>query len=67
MAYDPTSSGALAYLEAAREIAQRGVHETSVPRRDASVGAPPDVADPWARWTDGTVTRRGFASKEGGA
>ncbi|WP_183391317.1 ParA family protein [Kineococcus radiotolerans] len=67
MAYDPMSSGALAYLEAAREIAQRGVHETPEPARDAAVGAPPDVADPWARWTGGTVARRGFASKEGGA
>ncbi len=28
MAYDPLSSGALAYLEAAREMAQRGVQET---------------------------------------
>jgi chromosome partitioning protein len=67
MAYDPTSSGALAYLEAAREIAQRGVHETVVPAVDAAVGAPPSAADPWARWSDGTATRRGFASKEGGA
>ncbi|WP_328293678.1 ParA family protein [Kineococcus sp. NBC_00420] len=67
MAYDPSSSGALAYLEAAREIAQRGVHETVAPAGDAAVGAPPAVADPWARWSDGTGTRRGFASKEGGA
>ena len=67
MAYDPSSSGALAYLEAAREIAQRGVHETVVPAEDAAVEAPPAAADPWARWTDGTATRRGFASKEGGA
>jgi len=67
MAYDPSSSGALAYLEAARELAQRGVHETVDVTRDASVGAPPSVTDPWARWTDGTVRRRGFASKEGEA
>jgi chromosome partitioning protein len=67
MAYDPLSSGALAYLEAAREMAQRGVHEEPAPAGDAGVGAPPSVADPWARWTDGLVTRRGIASKEGGA
>ncbi|MEZ0166460.1 ParA family protein [Kineococcus sp. LSe6-4] len=67
MAYDPLSSGALAYLEAAREMAQRGVQETSVPAGDADVGSPPAAADPWARWTDGRVTRRGIASKEGEA
>ncbi|WP_380172060.1 AAA family ATPase [Kineococcus sp. DHX-1] len=67
MAYDPLSSGALAYLEAAREMAQRGVQETPAPAGDAGVGSAPAVADPWARWTDGLVTRRGFASKEGGA
>ncbi|WP_425491569.1 ParA family protein [Kineococcus aurantiacus] len=67
MAYDPLSSGALAYLEAAREMAQRGVHEGAEVEGDAGVGAPPAVADPWARWTDGLATRRGTASKEGGA
>ncbi|WP_432510211.1 ParA family protein [Kineococcus sp. SYSU DK001] len=67
MTYDPSSSGARAYLEAAREMAQRGVHEELVPAGDAGVGAPPAVADPWARWTDGRVTRRGIASKEGEA
>ncbi|WP_432523465.1 ParA family protein [Kineococcus sp. SYSU DK006] len=67
MAYDPLSSGALAYLQAAREIAQRGVQEPAQAAEDAAVGAPSGAADPWARWTDGSVTRRGFASKEGGA
>ncbi|WP_420814508.1 ParA family protein [Kineococcus vitellinus] len=67
MAYDPLSSGALAYLQAAREIAQRGVQEPPQAAEDAAVGAPSGAADPWARWTDGSVTRRGFASKEGGA
>ncbi|WP_432544791.1 ParA family protein [Kineococcus sp. SYSU DK002] len=67
MTYDPSSSGARAYLEAAREMAQRGVHEELVAAGDAGVGAPPAVADPWARWTDGRVTRRGIASKEGEA
>ncbi|WP_432561960.1 ParA family protein [Kineococcus sp. SYSU DK003] len=66
MAYDPLSSGALAYLEAARELAQRGVHEEPAAAGDADGGSPPHVADPWARWTDGFATRR-VASKEGGA
>ncbi|MEZ0493316.1 AAA family ATPase [Kineococcus sp. TBRC 1896] len=67
MAYDPLSSGALAYLEAAREMAQRGVHEVEAPEGDADTGSAPAAADPWARWTDGLATRRGSASKEGGA
>ncbi|WP_373694914.1 ParA family protein [Kineococcus terrestris] len=78
MAYDPLSSGALAYLQAAREIAQRGAapepadtpvdpRETSSAARDAATGAAPTGEDPWSRWTDGTARRRGLASKEGGA
>jgi len=76
MTYDPSSSGALAYLEAAREMAQRGVTvddtpepvtDVRAPARDAAVGSPPQVADPWSRWTDGSIGRRGMASQEGGA
>ncbi|NIZ90693.1 ParA family protein [Kineococcus rubinsiae] len=76
MTYDPSSSGALAYLEAAREMAQRGaapddtpaaVTDVRTPARDAAVGSPPQVADPWSRWTDSSIGRRGMASQEGGA
>jgi len=76
MTYDPSSSGALAYLEAARELAQRGaaaddtpgpVTDVRAPARDAAVGSPPQVADPWSRWTDSSIGRRGMASQEGGA
>ncbi|WP_432575111.1 ParA family protein [Kineococcus sp. SYSU DK005] len=71
MSYDPMSSGALAYLQAAREIAHRG--ETLAnpgEARDGAQGAAAGAAqasDPWARWTDGTGNRRGVASREGGA
>ena len=71
MAYDPLSSGALAYLQAAREIAQRGVLDDTpdgAHRPGAgAAGAAPAGTDPWSRWTDGKANRRGFASKEGGA
>jgi len=76
MTYDPSSSGALAYLEAAREMAERGavdddtpapVTDERGPARDAAVGSPPQVVDPWSRWTDGSIGRRGMASQEGGA
>jgi chromosome partitioning protein len=38
MTYDPTSPGALSYLEAARELASR-----PVPRASATTGAPPEA------------------------
>jgi chromosome partitioning protein len=38
MTYDPTSPGALSYLEAARELASR-----PVPRASAATGAPPEA------------------------
>ncbi len=69
MSYDPLSSGALAYLEAAREIAHRGellVEGEAVAEQSPAAVAPPRV-DPWSRWSDGTGNRRGVASKEGGA
>ena len=71
MSYDPMSSGVLAYLQAAREIAHRG--ETLANPGEAQDGAQGAAAgaaqasDPWARWTDGTGNRRGVASREGGA
>ncbi len=69
MTYDPSSSGALAYLEAAREIAHRGETLDAASDGEQSVAAvaPPPASDPWSRWTDGTGSRRGVASKEGGA
>ncbi|WP_374115990.1 AAA family ATPase [Kineococcus sp. TRM81007] len=69
MTYDPLSSGALAYLEAAREIAHRGellVEGEPAAGQVTATVAPPRV-DPWSRWSDGTGNRRGVASKEGGA
>ncbi|PPK93845.1 chromosome partitioning protein [Kineococcus xinjiangensis] len=69
MAYDPNSSGALAYLEAARELAERGATRPDdldgVAAGDASslhaeVGPAARTApDPWSRWTEGTAGRRG--------
>ncbi|MFC0462449.1 ParA family protein [Kineococcus gynurae] len=78
MTYDPLSSGALAYLAAARELAQRGatIAEPDTPSGstgnitppgDAAPGSAPQVADPWSRWTDGKINRRGPASREGEA
>ncbi|WP_432493779.1 AAA family ATPase [Kineococcus gypseus] len=70
MAYDPLSSGALAYLQAAREIAHRGEllgEERGDGGRGAAAAAPAQASDPWSRWTDGTGNRRGVASREGGA
>ncbi|WP_432487329.1 ParA family protein [Kineococcus sp. SYSU DK018] len=69
MTYDPLSSGALAYLEAAREIAHRGETLAQEPAGGEvrPAAAPVQAADPWSRWTDGTGGRRGVASKEGGA
>lgn len=75
MAYDPSSSGAVAYLDAAREIAQRGVLDdtpadtrgSSDDSRDAATSTSTSAPDPWSRWTDSRVSGRGTASKEGGA
>ncbi|WP_323132212.1 ParA family protein [Kineococcus indalonis] len=71
MSYDPLSSGALAYLQAAREIAQRGASpaETAGAAAEERGGAAEaaQASDPWSRWSDGTGSRRGVASREGGA
>ncbi|WP_345710520.1 ParA family protein [Kineococcus glutinatus] len=74
MAYDPSSSGALAYLEAARELAQRGAPPEDGPvavtgggaaRADAGAGAR-GGPDPWSRWTDGTAARRSAGDRAEG-
>ncbi|WP_459644549.1 ParA family protein [Kineococcus sp. NUM-3379] len=70
IAYDPTSSGALAYLEAARELAARGARPEEGPGGAGSSPAHAEVGgrtapDPWSRWSDGTAGRRGTGRGEG--
>ena len=77
MAYDPTSSGALAYLEAARELASRavllpedapGVAAGSGGGSRAEVSAAGRSApDPWSRWAEGTAGRRGASGRGEGS
>ncbi|MCW2837156.1 MAG: chromosome segregation ATPase, partial [Marmoricola sp.] len=52
MTYDPGSPGALSYLEAAREMAQRGVSSQSAAQHDAHHGAQHDAPTTSATHSD---------------